>query len=252
MKLSIITIVHNNVDCIENCVQSIKNQSFNNIEHIIIDGGSTDGTQQIIEKYRDKIAACISEKDHGLYDALNKGVRLATGDVVGVLHSDDLFFEKDTLAKIVKTFSETNADIVYANGQYVQAKDATKIKRIYRARPFKKSYLKFGWIPLHTTMYVRREVFEKHGFYDETFSIAGDYEISLRWFLDDEIKKVFLNEWVVKMQLGGKSTAVRFQKRKSQEDFQIIRKHKLWGIFTLYCKIARKIPQYALPVFFRY
>jgi len=252
MKLSIITIVYNNADYIEDCIQSIISQDFNNIEYIVIDGGSTDGTQQIIEKYRDRISAYISEKDNGLYEALNKGVRCATGDVVGVLHSDDLFFEKNTLTKIANVFSETNADIVYANGQYVEAKNVTKIKRIYKAKPFKQNYLKFGWIPLHTTMYIRREVFEKFGLYDETFSIAGDYEISLRWFLNDEIKKVFLDEWVVKMRLGGISTSMNLQKKKSWEDFQIIRKYKLWGEFTLFCKIIRKILQYALPVFFRY
>ena len=252
MKLSIITIVYNNSDCIEECIQSVLSQDYNNVEYIIIDGGSTDGTQKIIERYKDKIAIFVSEKDGGLYNALNKGIRQATGDVIGILHSDDLFFEKNTLTKIARIFLETNADLVYANGQYVEKKNFEKVKRIYRAKPFKKFFLKFGWIPLHTTIYVKREVFENFGLYDETFSIASDYEISLRWFLNDEIKKIFLNEWVVKMQLGGKSTSMNLQKKKSLEDLQIIKKYNLWGKFTLFCKIAQKVPQYALPVFFKY
>jgi len=249
MTISIITIVYNNANYIEECIQSALNQDFKNLEYIVIDGGSTDGTQQIIEKYRDKIAFYISEKDRGLYNALNKGIQHVTGDVIGILHSDDLFFEKNTLSKIAKIFSETNADLVYANGQYVDKQNIEKIKRIYPAKKFKKTYLKFGWIPLHTTIYVKREVFDKYGIYDENYSIASDYEISLRWFLNDDIKKVFLNQWVVKMRLGGKSTSMNLQKKKSVEDLEIIRKYGLPGRFTLFCKIAQKIPQYLIPKF---
>jgi glycosyltransferase len=252
MTISIITIVYNNSDCIEECIQSVLNQDSKNVEYIVIDGSSTDGTQQIIEKYRDKIAVYISEKDDGLYCALNKGIRLATGDVIGILHSDDLFFEQNTLTEIAKIFSKTNADLVYANGQYVDKQNINKVKRIYPAKDFKKSYLKFGWIPLHTTIYVKRDVFEKYGFYDEKYSIASDYDISLRWFLNDEIKKVFFNKWVVKMRLGGKSTSMNLQKRKSAEDLEIIRKYGLLGRFTLFCKIAQKIPQYFLPKLEKY
>ena len=249
MKISIITIVYNNRNCIADCIKSVLSQDYADIEHIIIDGGSTDGTQQIIEKYRDKIAFYISEKDNGLYNALNKGLQRATGDIIGILHSDDLFFEKNTLSKVAKTFSETNTDLVYANGQYVDKQDINQVKRIYPAKDFKKSYVKFGWIPLHTTIYVKREVFEKHGLYDEKYSIASDYDISLRWFLNDEIKKVFLNEWVVKMRLGGKSTSMNLQRKKSAEDINVIRNFRLWGYFTLLCKIAQKIPQYLIPKF---
>jgi len=252
MKISIITIVYNNAEYIEQCIQSVVNQDFGNTEYIVIDGGSTDGTQEIIEKYRDKISFYISEKDSGLYNALNKGIRRATGDIVGILHSDDLFFEKNTLTKIAKIFSQTDADLVYANGQYVDKQNINKVKRIYPSKNFKKKYLKFGWIPLHTTIFTKREIFEKYGFYDETYSIASDYEISLGWFLNDEIKKVFLNEWVVWMRLGGKSTSINLQKRKSTEDLAIIKKYNLLGRFTLFCKIARKIPQYLLPKLKKY
>jgi glycosyltransferase len=236
-------------------MQSVSSQDYDNLEYIVIDGGSTDGTQEKITNYQLRITdkfpnisfKYISEKDSGLYNALNKGIRLATGDVIGILHSDDLFFERNTLSKVAKTFAETDADLVYANGQYVAQQNIDKVKRIYPAKDFKKSYLKFGWIPLHTTIYVKRAVFEQYGLYDEQYSIASDYDISLRWFLNDEIKKVFLKEWVVKMRLGGKSTSMNLQKRKSTEDLEIIRQYHLWGYFTLFCKITQKIPQYLIP-----
>jgi glycosyltransferase len=236
--------VYNNRRCIADCIESVLGQTYTNIEHIVIDGGSTDGTQQIIEQYSDRLACYVSEKDGGLYDALNKGIRHATGDIIGVLHSDDLFFAEDTLAKIAAEFERTNPDLLYANGKYVDRKDIEKVKRIYRAKPFRMRYLKFGWIPLHTTIFVKKNIFEKYGDYDINFSIASDYEISLRWFLNNDIKKIFLDEYVVKMRLGGKSTSVGLQKAKSAQDLQILKKYNFPTYFTLFGKITRKIPQY--------
>lgn len=252
MKVSIITIVFNNKDCISSCIESVLSQTYSNIEHIIIDGNSTDGTQQIIEKYRNDIAYYISEKDNGLYNALNKGIRQATGDIIGLLHSDDLFYNNDTISQIVKTFEKNDADLVYANGQYVDKQNIKHVKRIYKSKPFRKRYLSVGWIPLHTTIYVKKEVFEEYGLYNESYTIASDYDISIRWFKNDKIKKYFLNQWVVKMRLGGKSTSAQLQKKKSTEDLKIIREHKLFGSFTLFCKISSKIPQYLLPKFIKY
>jgi len=258
LKISIITIVYNNQQHIAGCIESVLQQTYPDIEHIVIDGASTDGTQAVISPYVPKLGYYVSEKDTGLYNALNKGIRMATGDVVGILHSDDYYYDNDTLKKIVHTFQTTESDIVYANGQYITSKppkgelNTEKVKRIYRAKPYKSRYLNFGWIPLHTTIYVRKDVFDKYGLYDERYSIASDYDISLRWFLNNNIKKVFLNQWVVKMRLGGKSTTASLQKRKSTEDLQVIREHKLFGYFTLAFKIARKIPQYLLPRIIKY
>lgn len=262
MKVSIVTIVYNNKNHIESCIRSVLNQSYPNIEQIVIDGGSTDGTQAIIEGFRSKLAYYHSGKDKGLYDALNKGIQQATGDIIGILHSDDLFYEANTIKKVVEAFENSGADLVYANGQYVspqnppegdfEKEEELKVRRIYKSKPFKKRYLPFGWIPLHTTIYVRREVFEKYGLYEDHYRIASDYEISLRWFKNESIKKYFLNEWVVKMRLGGKSTTAKLQQKKSAEDLDIIRRYRLWGWFTLACKIGRKIPQYLLPRLIRY
>ena len=252
MKVSIITIVYNNKACIADCIQSVHSQTYPNIEHIVIDGGSTDGTQKQIEAFQNNLAFYLSEKDKGLYDALNKGIRQATGDVIGILHSDDLFYEPNSIQRIVETFENTNADLIYAKGQYVDQENIEKVKRIYRSKPFHRRYLPFGWIPLHTTIYVRKEVFQQHGLYEQNYTIASDYEISLRWFKNNQIKKVYLNEWVVKMRLGGKSTTAKLQMIKSTEDLDVIRRYQLWGWFTLGCKIARKVPQYILPRIIRY
>jgi len=247
MKVSIITIVYNNKACIGDCLQSVLSQSYPDIEHIVIDGGSTDGTQKEIEPYRKWLAYYKSEKDNGPYSALNKGISQASGEIVGILHSDDVFYGPDTIQKVVSAFQQSRADLVYANGMYMDKGNLQKIKRIYPARIFRNYFLFLGWIPLHTTIYVKRELFQQYGLYDEQFSIASDYDISLRWFKQLKIKKYFLNEWVVKMRFGGMSTSLHLQKKKSAEDLIIIRRHRLWGWFTLACKIGRKIPQYIIP-----
>ena len=247
LKVSIVTVVYNNRAHITDCIESVLNQTYPHIEHIVVDGGSTDGTCEMVKPYLKFLGAFVSEPDKGLYDALNKGIGMATGDVIGVLHSDDLFYEPETVAKVVAEFGRSRADLVYANGMYVPRDDIWRIKRVYKAKPFFKYYMNFGWIPLHTTIYVRRELFEQYGLYDDSFAIASDYDISLRWFENPAIKKHFLDEWVVKMRLGGKSTSANLQKRKSTEDLVIIKRHHLIGLFTLACKISRKVPQYLWP-----
>lgn len=247
MKISIITIVYNNHLHIADCIRSVQAQSYHNIEHIVIDGGSTDGTQAVIEPFIAQLAYYESAKDRGLYDALNKGILKATGEVVGILHSDDLYYEPDTIERIVKTYHKTETDIVYAHGLYVERKDISKVRRIYPSKPFRLRYLKFGWVPLHTTIYVRRSLFEKYGLYDTHYSIASDYDMTLRWLTNKNVRSVYLNRFVVRMRLGGKSTTARLQKKKSLEDLDIIKHYHLYGPYTLGFKIVRKIPQYIIP-----
>lgn len=247
MKISIITIVYNRQHCISNCIESVLSQSYDNVEYIVIDGGSTDGTQKVIEEYKDKIAHYVSEKDEGIFDALNKGISKATGDIIGILNSDDFFYNSETLGKIAQAFESSGADLVYAKGMFVDQENLQKVRRVYPSKPFRKHFLSFGWIPLHTTIFVRNEVFKLYGNYNPGYTIASDYEISVRWFKNDKIKKSFLDEWVVKMRLGGLSTSANLQLKKSREDLRIIRLYNLGGLFTLSCKIGRKIPQYILP-----
>jgi len=247
IKVSIVTVVYNAKSTIVDCIESVLSQDYPHIEHIVVDGGSKDGTCDRIAPYMKLLGAFVSEKDKGIYDALNKGINMATGDIVGILHSDDLFYETSTVSKVVAEFEKSQADLVYANGMYVPKNDVSQVKRVYKAKPFAEYFIDFGWIPLHTTIYVKREVFEQYGLYDDSFAIASDYDISLRWFKNPEIKKHFLDHWVVKMRLGGKSTSTNLQKKKSTEDLTIIKRHELHGYFTLFCKVSRKIPQYLWP-----
>lgn len=247
MKISVITTCYNRKNTIASALESMLSQDYADKEYVVIDGGSKDGSAEIISRYKNRLQFFVSEKDTGMYNALNKGIKNCTGDVIGLLHSDDFFYAENTLSQIAEVFKTTNADIVYANGMYVDGEDLANVKRIYTAKPFQQSDLKYGWIPLHTTIFAKREVFEKYGLYREDFQIASDYEISLRWFTNAKLKKVFLDKWVVKMRLGGKSTDMQQQKRKSAEDLQIISEYNLPGKFTLASKIIRKIPQYILP-----
>ncbi|TCO07880.1 glycosyltransferase family 2 protein [Natronoflexus pectinivorans] len=244
MKVSIITIVYNNIDTIEDCINSVLAQTYSDVEYILIDGLSSDGTLNLVNSYSDKIDVIVSEKDKGLYDALNKGVLHATGDVVGILHSDDVFYDVDVLSRVVETFKKSRSDIVYGNGVYTSRSNLNQIRRIYKSSPFKNAKLKYGWVPLHTCIYAKREVFDKYGLYDTNYSIASDYEITLRWFLNEKISKNYLDSFLVKMRLGGKSTTLKLQKMKSAEDLEIIQKYNLSGYRTLFCKILRKLPQY--------
>ena len=247
MKISIITIVYNRVAYISECIESVLSQNYNDLEYIVIDGGSTDGTQEKIEFFKDKIDYYISEKDEGIFDALNKGIKQATGDIIGILNSDDIFYNSSILSQIVTAFQDSKADLVYGKGLFVDKNDLDEVKRIYPSNPFRKWYLKFGWIPLHTTIFVKKEVFHNYGYYNSGFTIASDYEISLRWFQNDDIKKYFLNTWVVKMRMGGLSTSASLQLKKSREDLRIIKRYKLPGLMTLGFKIARKVPHYLAP-----
>lgn len=247
MRVSVITAVFNRATTIEETINSLLIQKYDNIEYIIIDGGSSDGTKEIIERYRHVIDVFISEPDKGIYEAINKGIKLATGDIIGLLHSDDIFYDQNTIPKIVSAFCTSKADLVYANGIYVDQKKPNEIQRVYRGKKFNHLNLYLGWIPLHTTIFVKKEIFEKYGLYREDYFISSDYEISLRWFKNEKIGKYYLNEYVIKMRLGGKSTALRFQNEKSHEDMQIIKENNLLGVFTLLCKILRKIPQYIIP-----
>lgn len=247
MKISIITTCYNRKHSIASAIESVKTQDYHNIEYVVIDGASRDGSVDIIKSYKKQIDILISEPDGGIYQALNKGIKYCKGDIVGLLHSDDLFYDTNTLSRIAQLFQESDADIVYAKGQYIDRKNMTKVNRIYPSKGFKTWFIYFGWIPLHTTIFVRRTVFEQYGLYREDFKIASDYEISLRWFTNPRLKKVYLDMWTVRMLLGGKSTDMRQQQQKSAEDLKIIREYKLWGYFTLFCKIARKIPQYVIP-----
>lgn len=251
MTVSIITVVFNNCHHVENAIRSVLSQTYKDIEYIVVDGGSTDETMDIIRKYSRQISKVISEKDQGIYDALNKGLSIASGDLIGILHSDDIFFNNSVVDLVVNQFNECELSLVYGKGVYVNRFGKKRIMRIYGSSDFRYYKLFFGWIPLHTTIFVKREMIERLGLYDLRYSISSDYDISLRWFLDKSVKKRFLNQYMVIMNLGGKSTTPALQRKKSSQDLLIIKRHRLLGVFTLLCKILRKLPQYVKPFLYK-
>jgi len=209
IKITIITITYNSSFTIENTIQSVLSQTYKNIEYIIIDGKSTDKTLSIIGKYKPLFNGkmkCISESDKGIYDAMNKGIRMATGDIIGILNSDDLFFDNDVLKNIANTFECYDIDSLYGNLKFVDALDTNKVVRIWKgSQHYPNGFLK-GWHPAHPTFYVRKEVYEKYGVFDTSFDVSADFELMLRLIEKHKISNLYLDRYFVKMRIGGEST----------------------------------------------
>lgn len=205
MKISLITVTFNSSKTLRDTICSVLQQTYLDIEYILIDGMSNDETVDIIKEYEPRFGkrmCWVSEKDNGLYDAMNKGFRMATGDVVGIINSDDLLAESTAIEKVMKTFTDhRQADAVYADLYYVAQTDTSKIIRHWisgKQRPFK-----YGWHPAHPTFYVKREVYQKYGLFDLDFKFAADFELMLRLIEKEHIKLVYLPEPLVRMRLGG-------------------------------------------------
>lgn len=208
MKLSIITVCYNSKATIRDTFDSILSQIYAEFEYIVIDGGSKDTTVEIIKEYEPKFHGrmkWISEPDRGLYDAMNKGIRMATGDVIGILHSDDFFTSNDILKKIVDNYSE-DLDCLYGDIHYVKDGDLKKIIRYYSSEIFNRNRMKFGFIPAHPSCYIRKSCFEKYGYYKTNYKIAADFELLLRFIYVHQIHIQYLPLDMVTMRLGGAST----------------------------------------------
>lgn len=223
MKISIITVSYNSAKTIETTFASMLNQTYDNIEYIVIDGGSTDNTLNIIEKYKKIINLFVSEKDNGLYDAMNKGISLASGDIIGFINSDDLFYDQDALKKVVNKFIiNKNLDSVYADLFYVSKNDVNKIIRRWITGNQRK--FKYGWHPAHPTFYVKKSIYDKYGLFDLNFSLAADFEIMLRFLDKHNISTSYLKEPLVKMRLGGETNKsyknIFFQNLECLEAFE--------------------------------
>ena len=179
LKISLITVAFNAETTIEDCIQSVINQSLKNIQYIIIDGGSTDNTIRIINQYKDFVSVFISEPDHGIYDAMNKGIKLAQGQVIGTLNADDFFAHVHVLKEVAEAFAEPGADIVYGDLDYID--EQGKVLRKWRSGQYKQNLFNWGWMPPHPTFYCKRSLFEKFGFYSLDYGTAADYELMLRF-----------------------------------------------------------------------
>lgn len=246
MKISIITATYNSAATLEATILSVINQSFENIEYIIIDGKSNDGTLQIIDKYKNSIAKFVSEKDNGIYDALNKGIHLATGDVIGILHSDDFYIHNNVLKNIAAKFASTECMALYADLYYVDKSNTDKIIRKWKAGLFKPESFLYGWMPPHPTFFVRKEIYERFGGFNPEFKTSADYELMLRFLCKHKIKTSYLNEFIVKMRMGGQSnlnTKNRIAANLEDRKAWIVNGLKPY-FFTLYLKPLRKLIQY--------
>lgn len=246
MKVSTITVTYNSAATVEDTIQSVCAQSYPDIEYLIVDGGSNDETLDIAQKYRDKISKIVSESDNGMYDAINKGIALATGEIVAILNSDDFYIDKDVISRVVDLFKSSNADAVYGNLFYVDAVDTNKIVRKWNSGNYRGNSFLYGWMPPHPAFFVKRDCYKEYGCFDLSLKSAADYELMLRFIHKHKIKLTYLNRTLVKMRVGGMSNS-SFKNRinANKED------RKAWEInglkpypFTLYLKPLRKVFQY--------
>jgi glycosyltransferase involved in cell wall biosynthesis len=247
MKISIITITYNSAQTVEDTLRTVVSQDYPNLEYIIIDGKSKDNTLQIVDKYKDRIAKIISEKDKGLYDALNKGIKQATGDIIGMLHSDDLYANEKVISKVAKKFAEDpSIEGVYADLVFVNRNDVNKPMRVWQSGEYKEDSFLQGWMPPHPTFFVRKEVYEKFGGFNTGLKLSADYELMLRLIHKNKIKLAYLNETIVKMRMGGVSNVSFFVKLKANlEDKMAWKMNGMKPKFaTMLMKPLRKIGQY--------
>jgi glycosyltransferase len=243
-KISIVTACFNSVDTIRNTIDSVNIQSYPNIEHVFVDGLSTDNTLSLIRNLSVRNKIVKSESDNGIYDALNKGIRLSTGDVIGFLHADDFYPSNDVVAKIAQAFKDPAVQAVYGDLQYVPKDDPNKVFRHWKTGEFSSSKLLRGWMPPHPTLYIRRELYDKIGGFDTKYRIAADYDSILKLFSDPDLVSVYIPEVLVKMRTGGASNrSIRNIIKKSREDLNALKSSNVGGLYTLVAKNLRKIGQ---------
>src|SRR5450755_2063980 len=204
MKISIITACYNSAATLKHTLESVNNQDYNDIEHIIVDGGSKDETVSIIQSYP-HVAKWVSEKDNGLYDAINKGIKMATGDVIGILNSDDFFPGSHIVSTIVKMFKETNVSAVYGDIAFVRPGKLSKIVRLYSSKKFTPRRFVYGYMPAHPSFYVRKDCYDTMGLYKQDYKIAADYELLMRFIFKYGITHAYIPEILVYMRTGGVS-----------------------------------------------
>jgi glycosyltransferase len=251
LKISIITAVFNRADSIADALRSVQAQSWHNVEHVVVDGASTDGTLQVLQACLGAPARAgyqavwVSEPDRGIYDALNKGLGRATGEVVGLMHSDDLFADNEVLASVTAAFANPAVDAVYGDLDYVAKTDTARIIRRWRSGDYSPAKLAHGWMPPHPTLFLRRSVIERWGGFDTQFRIAADYDAILRYFGQGKIRPAYIPRVLVKMRLGGESN--RSLGRiwlKTREDYTALRRNGVGGLGALVWKNVSKLGQF--------
>jgi glycosyltransferase involved in cell wall biosynthesis len=245
-KISIITVVWNNALTIRDAIDSVLSQTYKDREYIIVDGASTDGTVDIVKSYGDKITKFISEPDKGLYDAMNKGIGLATGDIVGILNSDDFYINEFVIEKVMKEFEEKQVDSVYADLVFVKPDNLDKVVRYYDSSHFKPDKFTYGWMPAHPTFFVKKEIYDKYGVFRTDLKIGADFDILVRFLHTHKISYSYIKDVLVKMRIGGVSTGgVNTTWQIAKEQLQVCKEN---NIETNILKIMSKYPKKVLEL----
>ncbi|MBP1804845.1 glycosyltransferase family 2 protein [Rubellimicrobium aerolatum] len=245
MLISVVTAVLDRAGTVGDAVESLRAQTWEDWEHVVQDGGSRDGTLGVIGRLADPRTRLESRRDGGIYPALNRAFARATGEVVGLLHSDDLFAAPDVLETVAAAFADPAVDAVYGDLLYVVRDDPSRVVRTWTSRPFHRRLLRRGWMPAHPTLFLRRRVIEAHGAFDTSFRIAADYDAVLRWFGQPGFRAVHVPKVLVRMRLGGESNrSVERVLTKSREDLRALRRNGVGGLGALALKNASKVGQF--------
>jgi glycosyltransferase involved in cell wall biosynthesis len=246
VKISIITVSYNAAATIEDTIQSVLNQSYKNIEYVIIDGGSSDGTQAIIEKYSDRISYYVSEPDGGIYFGMNKGVIACTGDFIGILNADDVYASKTVISDVVELLQTAKTNTLYGDLEYVTEKNLNVVLRKWTSGIFERKKFLRGWMPPHPTFFVQKELYLKYGSFNTSFKISADYELMLRFLFNNGLSAVYLPQTLIKMRVGGVSnSSLKNRLQANREDRRAWKINNLtpkW--YTLFAKPASKVMQF--------
>jgi len=240
-KVSIITVCFNSAKTIRDTIESVLSQDYPDIEYIVIDGGSNDQTLEIVKEYADRIAVIISEKDHGIYDAMNKGIALASGEIVGMLNSDDVYINEHAVSELIKMMQDTNSDSVFADLVVVDPLDLKKVLRYYDSSYFTPNKFRFGWMPAHPTFFVKKALYEIVGPYSLDYQISADYEMLIRLLWVQKASYAYLQKPIVRMRYGGASTSGLG--RNWLLNKEIVKACRANGIYTNLGLLALKIPR---------
>ncbi len=246
VKISIVTVAKNAEATIADTLRSVADQCHKAVEHILIDGASTDRTMDIVEREGAHLAQVVSEPDQGLYDAMNKGIALAKGQVVGTLNADDVYAHKNVLAKVATNFAQPDLQACFSDLVYVQRKDPARVVRYWKSQPFEPGLFARGWIPAHPTFFVRRDVYQELGGFDLRYRLQSDFELTMRFLEVHRIKSVYVPEVWVCMRMGGATNNSLINLYKgNMESFRACRRHGIRvGPWFFVSKFAMRIPQF--------
>lgn len=225
--MSLITVCWNSSATIEDTLRSVAAQTYPSIEHIIVDGGSSDGTMSIVGRFP-HVAKAVSERDRGIYDAMNKGIRMSTGEIIGTINADDFYAAADVLARVAAVFEDPTIDVCYGDLCYVGARDATRIIRYWRSSKFEPGLYQYGWCPPHPTFFVRRSVYDRLGKYDLSYKIAADVDLTMRYLVKHGVRSRYLPHVLVKMRVGG--TTNKSLRNIVKQNLEIWRALKAYGL----------------------